>query len=250
MIEGSFIEALSEELRSPQVVTVNNVQHLALPKAAAEGWQLAELPLPENLPPTLKLGTLAGFAAYVRDNHDGLGLDQLLAHVVGPTRVELLGPLCGAFRQRATLATADLGLFGAAAFGFGQWHDMETFIIGLQAAFVHTTVLTDVLKLIGNVKDEAVRQTTDDGVTQSVVAKQGAVLVAEVPVPNPVTLAPYRTFREVAQPESRFILRLRSGGPTCALFEADGGAWKLEAVALVKTWLMAALEGTSVAVIA
>jgi len=248
MIEGSFVEALSEAIEAPQVVTVNNVQHLALP--GTEGWKLENLPQPENLPPTLKLGTLAGFAAYVRDNRDGLALAGLLAHVVGPTRVELLGPVSGAFRQRATLATADLGLFGATAFEFGRWHDMETFIIGLQAAFVHTGELAAVLKLIGNVKDEAVRQTTDDGVTQSVVAKQGAVMVAEVPVPNPVTLAPYRTFREVYQPESRFILRLRSGGPTCALFEADGGAWKLEAVAAVKTWLVDALVDTQVAVIA
>jgi len=248
MIEGSFVEALSEELRAPQVVTVSNVQHLVLP--GAEGWKLADLPQPENLPPTLKLGTLEGFASYVRDNRDGLTRSQLLAHVVNPGRVDLLGPLAGPFRQRATLAQAELALFGASVFTFGQWHDMETFIIGLQAAFVPTDTLAQVLRLIGNVKDEAVRQTTDDGVTQSVVAKQGAVLVAEVPVPNPVTLAPYRTFREVQQPVSSFILRLRSGGPTCALFEADGGAWKLDAVARVKAWLEQALTGTDVAVIA
>jgi hypothetical protein len=250
MIEGSFVEALSEELRAPQVVTVNGVERLVIPGTSTEGWKTVTLPQPEHLAPTLKVGTLDGFASYIRDNRDSLDRKTLLAHVVDPGRVDLLGPVVGDFRQRATLASADLSAFNAPKFQFGSWHDMETFIIGLQAHFVPTPTLADVLKLIGNVKDEAVRQTTDDGVTQSVVAKQGAVLVAEVPVPNPVELAPYRTFREVEQPESRFLLRLRSGGPTCALFEADGGAWKLEAVAEVKAWLVKALETTGVTTIA
>lgn len=249
-MDGSFVKALVEEARAPRVVTVNGDQYLAMPGALAEGWKLERLPLPEHLPPTLKVGTLEGFASYVRNNRDGLGRANLLAHVVSPSRVDLLGPVTGAFLQRATIAQADLSLFGTSPFGFGQWHEMEAFVIALQAAFVRTEELAAVLKLVGNVRDESVRQTTDDGVTQSVVAKQGAVLVAEVPVPNPVTLAPYRTFREVLQPESRFVLRLRSGGPTCALFEADGGAWKLDAVARVKAWLAPALAGTDVSIIA
>ena len=39
----------------------------------------------------------------------------------------------------------------------------------------------------------------------------------------------FRTFLEVAQPESEFILRLDSNGQI-NLIGADGGAWKLEAV--------------------
>jgi len=40
---------------------------------------------------------------------------------------------------------------------------------------------------------------------------------------------PFRTFLEVAQPESEFILRLDGSGQI-NLIGADGGAWKLEAV--------------------
>lgn len=43
-----------------------------------------------------------------------------------------------------------------------------------------------------------------------------------------VTLRPYRTFLEVEQPESEFLLRLREGGKI-GLFEADGGMWKQQA---------------------
>jgi hypothetical protein len=56
-----------------------------------------------------------------------------------------------------------------------------------------------------------------------------------------VTLAPYRTFREVEQPRSEFLFRLRNKAPDnlpeCALFEADGGRWKLDAMLTIKEWL-------------
>ncbi len=249
-MDGTFVKELAARVPAPAKIEVNKVEHLVLPGPAGEGWKLADVPKPAPEPKPLTFGTLVGFVGYVIGNRDSLEESKLMVHVVGPRRVELLEPLTGAFRQRPLLAAADLDVFEPKGFPFGQWLDMESFVIGLQASFVATEARDDLLRLIGNVKDEAVRQTSDDGVTQTVVAKQGAALVAEVPVPNPVTLAPYRTFREVEQPESRFILRLRSGGPTCALFEADGGAWKIQAANGVTAWLRDALRDTAVAVIA
>ena len=67
--------------------------------------------------------------------------------------------------------------------------------------------------------------------------------VAEVQVPNPVELKPYRTFFEIEQPSSSFVFRMKSGGkghedgPMCSLHEADGGAWRLDAIEEVKHFL-------------
>ncbi|MNW60692.1 hypothetical protein D3C74_386970 [compost metagenome] len=72
------------------------------------------------------------------------------------------------------------------------------------------------------------------GMTQSVVAKTGVATVEDVKVPNPVLLAPYRTFVEVEQPESSFVFRMKDG-PSAALFEADGGAWRNDVIANVLT---------------
>jgi hypothetical protein len=58
----------------------------------------------------------------------------------------------------------------------------------------------------------------------------------EIPIPNPVKLSPFRTFIEVEQPESLFVLRGRKG-PQWALFEADGGLWKIKAIQNIKNWL-------------
>jgi hypothetical protein len=57
----------------------------------------------------------------------------------------------------------------------------------------------------------------------------------------------------VQQPESLFVFRLQSG-PRAALFEADGGAWKVEAMdtihAYLKENLKAEIEAGKVVIIA
>lgn len=89
-------------------------------------------------------------------------------------------------------------------------------------------------------KEETVHQANDDGVSQAVSVKTGIASVNSVKVPNPVKLAPYRTFNEVAQPTSEFVFRMRDG-MQCAIFEADGGAWQLEAMQSIKEYLASQL---------
>ena len=66
-------------------------------------------------------------------------------------------------------------------------------------------------------------------------------MAMEMVVPNPVLLKPYRTFIEVQQPESAFIFRMQDG-PRAALFEADGGAWRIEAMENIRAYLAKELK--------
>jgi hypothetical protein len=97
--------------------------------------------------------------------------------------------------------------------------------------------------VLGTLKDERVSTHADDGVTQQVTTRKGLAFgVENTPVPRIVTLMPYRTFAEVDQPASTFILRLKQGQregepPQAALFEADGGRWKLEAIQSIREYL-------------
>ena len=50
------------------------------------------------------------------------------------------------------------------------------------------------------------------------------------------TLAPFRTFSEIEQPESSFVLRVNDRGRV-GLFEADGGAWRNTAMLRIKEYL-------------
>ena len=198
----------------------------------------------------LAVYSLGAIRDYVTANRDAVELGKVVAHVVSPQIVALSGPLQERARNRETYVKATaLNLTD----GFlGRFMAIDEFIIGLLTRFAESDDRAKVLKLLGNVKHEQVKTSQDDGVTQTVSAKVGIVLSADVPVPNPITLVPYRTFREVEQPSSLFVLRVNwksSGMPDVGLFEAGGGAWRLIAIDKVRDWLREALPDT-VAVLA
>lgn len=76
----------------------------------------------------------------------------------------------------------------------------------------------------------------NQSISQEVSVRTVAVLKEQQTVQPIVRLQPYRTFLEVEQPASDFLLRLdKEGHP--ALYEADGGAWKLEAKRSIAAYL-------------
>ncbi|WP_303838632.1 hypothetical protein [Ruminococcus flavefaciens] len=123
---------------------------------------------------------------------------------------------------------------------FNQRLDYETMMITLKSKFVETPELLELVKLLGTITEENSAQLSDDGFTQTVVVRKGIALKDNKAVNPIVNLKPYRTFNEVEQPESQFLLRLSEGG-NVALYEADGGAWKLQARRNVADYLKSAL---------
>lgn len=103
-------------------------------------------------------------------------------------------------------------------------------------------------KLAGNATAETVVTLVDDGITQMVSMKTGAHMEDTQAVKGLVKLAPWRTFRDVDQPASDFIFRVKKNGdvPQFALFEADGGAWKLEALDNIARKLSSGLTAATV----
>jgi hypothetical protein len=191
--------------------------------------------LEEPIANKLNVRSLSGIVEYLTSNFDTD--DKLMVHVESPTEVVAFSDLNGD-RNREVFINASAML---PSFQFDRWYDSEEFNIKLQSAFCPNDDRNIMLQVVGNIREENVRQVGDDGVSQAVQAKVGVATVATVQVPNPVMLAPYRTFVEVEQPESEFIFRMQNG-PRCALFEADGGAWKLAAMRSIKEYLQAALE--------
>ena len=192
-------------------------------------------PVTEPAAATLEFGGLQGFVDYILRGPDKIAVASAV-HVVGPTSVRLAGELYGDFRQREFLAAAAPR---PCPFPFGTYLDQERFIVALQSLFVPSDVRDEVLRLAGVIMADEIRTQSDNGISQEVTAKAGTRLIGRVDLPNPVVLRPYRTFREVEQPESAFILRARKGaaGAELALFEADGGAWELVAMAGVAEYL-------------
>ena len=101
-----------------------------------------------------------------------------------------------------------------------------------------------ILKVAGNVEAKTTQNYVDDGTSQRAVIKQGVASKADVLVPNPVTLVPYRTFLEVEQPASEFVFRIRDdrGEPAFKIVEAEGGLWRNEAMRNIAQYLMESLQ--------
>lgn len=196
------------------------------------------LPVKEPVPESVSLKTLTGFVDYYKECDQDFVEDVAVVLILGPIDVALYSSLFGRFAQRKKFAVAEVE---PSPFRFGQHLALEDFIVSLQAQFVDNPDLQKALKFVGNIEDSRVVRYTDDGVTQGMAAKVGIARVENVPVPRILKLAPYRTFLEVEQPQSNFILRMRQGKegaePTAALFEADGGKWKNEAVKNIEKFL-------------
>ena len=93
--------------------------------------------------------------------------------------------------------------------------------------------LDSIVKLVRNELD--MFENRDNGVSQEVEARQGVSLKALVQVKPRVALRPFRTFLEVEQPVSEFLLRLDDDG-NVGLFEADGGMWQQTAKASIAAY--------------
>ena len=192
---------------------------------------------------TLAVSTLGAVRDYVTANKDGLDLTKCVSHVISPSSVQVLGPLDDRARVRETFIAATAADLIE---GFvGKYMPIEEFIVGIQVRFADADDRRKILSLLSNVKHETVKTAMDDGMTQVVQARAGVALVSEVAVPNPVLLTGLRTFRDIVQPSSLYVLRVQSGHngglPNVALFEADGGAWKLSTIERIREWLAAAL---------
>ncbi len=194
-------------------------------------------------PDILALSSLQGIVTYIEEDKDSLKKEDLSLVVNSPSSVSLCGIVNPLNRnQRFCYAEAKLMgenyPFAPATSHNSYWFDLETFIISLQSMFIESETINIIVGHLAKMANEIIVGNTDDGLSQSIQVKDGLTTLAEVKIENPVTLQPYRTFREVDQPESNCILRLRKRqGIECALFVSDGDAWKLEAVKNIKEWL-------------
>lgn len=98
-----------------------------------------------------------------------------------------------------------------------------------------------ILDLLSHMSIDQSVKSDDNGITQTVQVRKGVSFVENKAVRPIVTLAPYRTFQEVEQPESEFVFRVYDDR-SISLTAADGGMWKMAARSIVKDYLEDALQ--------
>lgn len=226
-----------------------NVQNITLADGTIQTYSDKPLRrLEKHIPmvdETIHMSTLTSLVDYIKGNVDAMA-EKMIIQVVDPETVVLFSCL-NEERDREKMVVVNAKV---PDFPFNSFMDQEKFCINLQSKFIGGEVdpgtdLELVLKFAGTVKAGTVAEYGDDGVTQKATVKTGIASMEDAIVPNPVSLRPYRTFLEVKQPESDFIFRMKQDkydGILCAIFEADGGAWKIAATSAIKDYLVSELS--------
>lgn len=125
--------------------------------------------------------------------------------------------------------------------GWGESVEMgfEEMQIALRTRFQETADAVYAMKLLSDISTGSKVTFNNSGIATSVTAQKGVALQTNEAIRPIVTLRPYRTFQEVEQPESIFLIRVNERG--ISFTEADGGMWKLHAREIVKAFLEAKL---------
>lgn len=218
-------------------------------------------PKPLKTGSPIGLSTLTGLAAFVKEKiathvEDAIAeaeapeAPKMFLHVVSPTKVVLASAATfGPLHQRETFAVAEVK---RPQFPFETPMDPETFIVKAMSNLADTDERQAMLVFVSRIQSGPIQTNEDDGTGQTVTVATGVsgAVKAGAVFKNPVALQPFRTFREVGQPASPYILRLSGGGekqkPNIALYGADAGHWEIDAIENVKNWLTKADLGIPV----
>ena len=221
MLDRSFVEKI-ESMAETKVIEADGMTFTNKP--------VYRVNAPEIEP--LKISSLDSLVTLAKEE-----LKQKSFFIVQtPTSVQCVsGVFCNKQRDIFYNVSADIPNIN-----FGYFIPIEEMIINLKSKFEETPDREYLINLLGNITDTQSVNTTDDGITQQVTAKTGIQLQQKQNVKAIVRLKPYRTFTEVEQPESDFLIRLKDGA--AALFEADGGAWKKKAKSNIAEYLNSQLS--------
>jgi hypothetical protein len=177
---------------------------------------------------TLQIFSLSGVVDYVNGELDSKVKDdaaEIFVHVETPTKVNVYQSVKDREDRRLCLiqATADVPRHS-----WGEYRSLEDMNIYLQSHFLDDGARSNVLEQLAQIVTTDALIQNDDGVSQDVVIQNG-IKRATASILNPANLRPFRTFPEIDQPESPFVVRLKKSGENgvyAGLFEADGGAWR------------------------
>ena len=244
-------DALKEEVDALRQETkeINGIEHRW--DYAAKKWVPIDIIVPPD-PPTpkpLEFFTLAGLVDYINENNEHLipeDGNRIILQVVDHRTVKLITQPSKNQRQRNTIAYAQAH---TPEMTFGRYMDTDTFCTELLSKYIETEARKTLFQVAKSMTKEQTATVSDDGVGQQITVKEGVTMATTVSFQNPVPLRPRRTFSEVEQPESNFTLRVDKDADV-ALFESDGGAWKIDAVNFIRDYLDGQINNPAVIVIA
>lgn len=205
-----------------KIVSLKQTQTFEVGGQTYTDGHLTRIPPHVDRPECITVSGLDGICKLIRTEMEKVGV-TILVQAKSYKTVEVMTTYLPNFSRNA-LYRAEADVPGLRT-GF---RDRETALIELRSLFIPNEGTQYLLDLLSRITDEKSVSSRDNGVTQVVEARQGVALNAVVEVKPRILLRPFRTFLEVEQPESEFLLRV-DADKGIGFFEADGGVWRLEA---------------------
>jgi hypothetical protein len=152
----------------PEVVEIDDRQYLL------KGRE----PAVEIFPDPILINNLSGIVDYCSEDPDEIG--NFLIHIYDYDTVFVYMPMGGPFNLRPHLVKSTAR---PCRFTFGRSYEYEDFVVAMHTNFVQNEDRDYVLKFIGSVRVDANSKIEDDGISQTLTAKQGvSSLVKDIPI--------------------------------------------------------------------
>ena len=247
MIDSTFIQKVVD-LAPPTTIVVEDADGVKRTYSDKELFEVKPSPLGPRLPEPAKVSvsTLEGFISLIIE----VGIedikeskDDYYIHVIDHENVGFFCKEADEHGRRLELIHATPVKFDK--YPFAKWLDQEQFIVSVSAMFAQTDDKDYVLRIASCLTQEAGSVSEDDGFSQRVTIKQGMKQLEQAILRPQVQLAPFRTFPDVGQPVSPFVFRANDN-KELALFEADGGKWKIDAIGIISRYLKQSAVGVDI----
>lgn len=241
LVDSELIKVIQESAEKPFLQEIDGKWYT--------DSELTRLP-EKDLQPPLRVHTLQAVVDYLLGfDKEALGSNAAVL-IEGPTKVSVIRSLKDPSEDRrwtaleATASSPTINILRTSV-------NLVDVALELQCGFVPSDARAALLKSLSSVVASESLEISDDGSSFKVIQKSG-IEQLEATIPNPHLLQPFRTFSEVTQPESPFVLRLKKNGDNAmfaSLTCSDGGAWEQEACTSIKNWLSDKLKDAGIPVL-
>lgn len=236
-------EAMKQLIDTLQAAAMVEEKEFDGRKYTSRPVHLVKLPRPDPL----EAGTLGAVVDYLAENRDGLDHKQLTVHIVHERSVQIVGRIDLQDMNRPVYLRATPMANDLVDRFVNRYLPTEEFCIGLMTLFAPDPAgrRAGLLAYAGNLVEAGTLELNDGGASVTATVQKSLVNRKDETFVNPAALIARQSFPEIVLGPRDFIFRLQrsdddgneAGVPQAALFEADAGVWKLDAMAKIAAWL-------------
>jgi len=201
----------------------------------------------------ISCNTLTGIVDFINMNNANAQTYKILMtpiciHIISHARVELIGDFTDDWTKKTVYVEAksevfDIKIVTKSLLEFSPW--VQTFFVQDNEASYILDNLSKITAFNGLV-------VTDKGVSLEVETKKNIHFKENDKIRSQVTLRPFRTFPEIEQPESVFVLRIHEGvdGIMIALHQAVDPTWKIRAIYSIRKFFEKNISDSAITILA